>query len=368
MAKKNLKINIAILSLILAVICGVTYCITDYYQAQYASTQAVVRTIDAKPNEIDYQSILNDFEDAKLETEGSLTTFEGVKSLTLEDFEELDNLSESEKQFCESISVKYNFSFDSESNIVTIAAETRNNEKIIEIEEIFGVAFYNKDGEIDAVMNIDGEGILLSEMQDKGLIQNCGWFKKVLKKVVKVVAVVAIVVAVAAVVVATVGAAAPAVVAAGVGVAAVGTASVLTTTCLTVAMVAAGVSLASIAVASIDFEGVNYVLEEYTKVADKLVKGCYYLAVGDKEGRMLVSPIRISTAALASLALQSGLSIYTPIYTDAEYIATLASNGLKPVWDPAHQNKYFAHYHLATRPKPSTHAFYGIPTTKGSYF
>lgn len=73
-------------------------------------------------------------------------------------------------------------------------------------------------------MNIDGEGLLLSEMQDMGIIQNCGWFKKLFKKVVKVVAVAAAVVAVAAVVVATVGSAAPAVVAVGIGAAFTGTA------------------------------------------------------------------------------------------------------------------------------------------------
>ena len=85
----------------------------------------------------------------------------------------------------------------------------------------------NEKGNVDAVMNIDGEGLLLSEMQDMGIIQNCGWFKNLFKKVVKVVAVAAAVVAVAAVVVATVGATAPAVVAVGAGVVA-GTAA----TCL----------------------------------------------------------------------------------------------------------------------------------------
>jgi len=42
-------------------------------------------------------------------------------------------------------------------------------------------------------------------------------------------------------------------------------------------------------------------------------------------------------------------------------------NGMAPVLDPAHQNGYFAHYHTYGRPKPSSHAFYGIPTAKGCY-
>ena len=33
-------------------------------------------------------------------------------------------------------------------------------------------------------MNIDGEGILLSEMRDAGMIQNCGWFSRLIKAII----------------------------------------------------------------------------------------------------------------------------------------------------------------------------------------
>ncbi|HEY8390492.1 MAG TPA: hypothetical protein VIL26_06035 [Clostridia bacterium] len=132
-------------------------------------------------------------------------------------------------------------------------------------------------------------------------------------------------------------------------------------------MVAAGLSLAATAVASIDFEGVKYELKEYSKVAKELIKGFYYLAIGDKDGRMLVSPIRIPTVVLASKAMQAGLSVYSPDPLEAYAVAQMAGNGMAPVLDPAHQNGYFAHYHAYGRPKPSSHAFYGIPTAKGCY-
>ncbi len=78
-------------------------------------------------------------------------------------------------------------------------------------------------------MNVNGEGILLSEMRDAGLIQNCGWFSNLLKTVATVVAVAAVVVAVVAVCAVTCGAATPAVVAAGVATAStVSAASALT--------------------------------------------------------------------------------------------------------------------------------------------
>ena len=55
-------------------------------------------------------------------------------------------------------------------------------------------------------MNVDGELILLSELSDKGMIENCGWFSKVLKKVAVAVVATVAVAAVTAVVVATCGA------------------------------------------------------------------------------------------------------------------------------------------------------------------
>jgi len=214
MTKKR-KLNFSILSICLALTCLLTYCLTNYFQAKHISTQAVVRTIDATPNEIDYQSIFAEFEDAKLETQGTITTFEGTKPISLKDLAELDNLSESDIATCESISVTYHFSYDSQTNLVTLSAETKNGEHIVEVEEIQGIAFQNELGNIDALLDVDGEYILLSEMQDMGMIQNCGWFKKLWKRVVVATVVVVAVAAVAAVTVATCGAGLGACIAAG---------------------------------------------------------------------------------------------------------------------------------------------------------
>ena len=369
MARKKLLSLITTVSL--ALILLVTPCLI-----KVSETNQTVRTttVEVKRQAIDYQSVLDEFENAELETEGSLTTFVGYKPINLSDLNGFDLVNETDVSGDAEVSVKYNFSYDNETNIVTLSAELKDEFGEIQIDTLYGAAFINEYGEVDAVMNVDGEGILLSEMKDAGLIANCGWFSRLIKKVVKVVAVVAAVVAVvavtAAVVVATAGAAAPAVVAAGVGVTAstsLVASTALASTCLTVAMVSAGISLAATLVAEIDFEGITYKLEEYSKVAKELLKGFYYLAVGDNEGRMLVSPIRLPSVALAALALKTGLSVYSPDQPEAYAAAQLASNGLAPVLDPAHKDGYFAHYHAFGRPKPSSHAFYGIPTTKGSY-
>ena len=208
------KILFSLSSVFLALIVAAS-CILCYNQKERYSTEAQVRTVAVSNEEIDYESILNDFEDGKIEKEGSLTTFEGYKPLKLADFTELENLSEANLTEEAEIKVKYNFSYDYETNLVTLSAQSVSETGEIEVDEISGYAFQNSVGEMDALLEVDGEYILLSEMQDSGLIQNCGWFKRLFKKVVVAVVAVVAVAAVAAAVVATCGAGLGACIAAG---------------------------------------------------------------------------------------------------------------------------------------------------------
>lgn len=210
------------LCICLALTCSLTYCITNYLRARYEIPVEVVRTIDANSNKIDYQSILDEFENGKLETVGTKTTFEGTKSISLDDLtifdnlaESFDNLAESDVDICENIFVTYKFSYDKDTNIATMSAITTNDGCVIEIEEISGTVFTNEFGNIDAVFEVDGSYILLSEMQDIDIIQNCGWFKNIFKKIVVATVAVVAVAAVTTVVVATCGAGLGACIAAG---------------------------------------------------------------------------------------------------------------------------------------------------------
>lgn len=210
------KKNFIFVSLLLVIICGFVCCIPSYIDSrQTAQETNAIRTIEVKQNKMDYQSIFDEFENAKLETESGLTTFEGYQTLNLSDFEEFDLVSATDFQEDLKMQVKYNFSFDAETGIVTLSAEAINSNGVVEIDEIQGIAFYNENGEIDAYLDVDGESVLLSEMRDAGMIANCGWFKKLWKKVVVAVVAVVVVSAVAAAVVATCGAGLGACIAAG---------------------------------------------------------------------------------------------------------------------------------------------------------
>ena len=159
-------------------------------------TQLKVRNVELT-TELDYSSIINSFENARVTKEGSLTTFEGYQTLDASIFEGLDNVSASDIESSVGCQVKYNFSYDNETNVVTLSAVMENGDDFA-IEEIYGSAFIDENGRLDAVMDFDGEFVLLSEMQNAGMIQNCGWFSNLFKTFVKVaIAVVAVAVCVA---------------------------------------------------------------------------------------------------------------------------------------------------------------------------
>ncbi len=184
------------------------------------------RTIIADGSEIDCESVFNSFEDPNLETDGSVTTFEGSQTINLSDLDGLDEVSQSTLEGAQ-LKVKYRFTYDKETNLVTLTAvevhqDLNGTYEETIVDTILGAAFVNETGNLDAVLEVDGDYILLSELQDLGMVENCGWFRNLFKKVAKitakvVVAVAAVVVvsAVAAAVVATCGAAMPAVIAAG---------------------------------------------------------------------------------------------------------------------------------------------------------
>lgn len=243
--KTRTKVTMSIIAILLS---GVLLFISIMISNRTEKTgfaKAKIRTVELSENIVEAQSILNEFDNATLTTEGSTTYFEGYKSLDNDSLYGIDYISETEIDVFEVSKIKYNFSYNYETNVVSLSAKLLLSDGSVEFDEIYGVGFINKANEIDAVMNIDGDAILLSEMREDGLIQNCGWFSRFIKKAAVVVACGAALVAAGALIVATAGAAAPAVVGASVI-----AASALTATALSIAsyatvtaVIAAGVAL-----------------------------------------------------------------------------------------------------------------------------
>lgn len=178
------KKNFIFVSLLLAVICGLAYCLPSFINSrQISQTTSAIRTIEVKQNEIDFQSSFEQFENAVLDSNEKATTFEGTKTFNLLDFCEIDLVSELDAEATAEIEVKYHYHYDAELNVITLTATLIDEEGNVIIDSMSGVPFVDENGNLDCVFDCDGEYILLSELQDAGMIENCGWFKKLCKKV-----------------------------------------------------------------------------------------------------------------------------------------------------------------------------------------
>ncbi len=401
------KLTFTVTAIILALLIPLSSLIISKLQVKSVTTNLAVRTIELEKENIDYESILNEFEDAKIETHGTLTTFEGYKTIDASALEEFDKLSETDINQAAGTKVKYYFTYDEKTNIVTISAEMTHDNGEIEIEEISGVGFINDNNEIDAVMNIDDESILLSEMNDAGMIQNCGWFKKLIKKVVKVavvaVTVAAVAVVTAAVVVATAGAAAPALVAAGVGIttsaatgiaAATGAAAGL----LFAATIGTAAIQAGTAISEPIAEGVSQVIDKTSRnILAFIISGVEYVAIAVTAavidsipqdqyrfmsivGGLAFVTQDIISYELAVWGLRLGLNTYCKDGLKARQAAFDAGNGIEPRFHSRHEldrygnmkkGIYFDHYHTHQNAVAydalgfeinSGHAFFGEAT------
>ena len=190
MKKKLLKL-ISTISLVLVMAFSPLLGQGLYSKATSESLQLMTRTVKVDDSVIDFESVFNSYEDAKLETDGSLTTFEGKQTIKFSDLEELEE-EELAQLEVEELKLQYRYTFDYVTDKVTITVislETNEIGEVVEnvVDTIEGTAFINDQGNIDAELDFDGETILLSELQESGVIDNCGWFKKLCKKVTKAV-------------------------------------------------------------------------------------------------------------------------------------------------------------------------------------
>lgn len=365
--KSRGKILTSITSVMLSVTLLITFVLFSN-RTNNATQTAATRTVELSQSALDVQSIFDEFEDTSLIKDGSTVCFEGYKSIDSTVLSDADYISESDIENLENCVVKYNFSYDTETNIVTISALATLQDGTVQVDEITGVGFLNDKNEIDAVMNIDGEGILLSEMRNVGVIENCSWFSKIIKSVAKAVVVVAVAAVAVAAIVVTAGTAAPAVVAAGVGVSTtvvsgmVATAATIGAYASITAAIAAGVAITANMVDSIDWNGIKYDVVELTDSYRYNIRNdSYYLAIATVDGKMLITSAPV-TDFVAMTAARGGLSVYTYRLNNALTLAQTVNYGFYPTYHNAHGRGmgYFNHYHVY-KANQTSHIFYGAP-------
>ena len=228
MKSKILKI-ISTISLALIMIFNPLFVQGLNSEAASENLEIQTRTVSANEQTLNLENAFSEFESGTVTITETVTTVEGIKSFKLSDFEELDLVSETNADE-EVLKLKYNYEYNNQTNQIILSVSLENEETVADSDKMIGYAFINEQGNIDASFDCDGEIVLLSELQEAGLVENCGFFSKLIKSVKKAVSttagkVITAVAGVAAVAVGVIGAvvAAPALAVIAVG-AAVGAA------------------------------------------------------------------------------------------------------------------------------------------------
>ncbi len=170
-------------AVIMVFIIGTYFILPNYC----VKKQTIVRTVSMEKANIDYQSIVDEFDDAKLDINGLKAEFVGYKELDPSLLEEIDLVSLDESLSEELFTVKYQVTVNAENGNVTLSAVLDKGEGEPIIDTIQGIIIEDEFGKTDVIFVVDGESILLSELSQNNMIDNVGFFS-FLKKAVKTVA------------------------------------------------------------------------------------------------------------------------------------------------------------------------------------
>ena len=239
---KSKKLQIALISCVLAIISVFVYCSTTFINTRNTTTnQAVTRTIEVTQNSIDYEAYFEQFDSVEFTSNEKVSTLNLVQTIDEEFLSEINNASSTNHYKGE---VCYEIEYDHENNKVYLNSTLYlDDEDNCLFDKVEGIACWNeKINDIDIVFEAEDDVIYLSDLNEN--INNCGWFKKALKFIKKhAVAIIATVAIVA--VVATVAVAAPAFVAAATATISVGGGTAGLAGGISAGLVAAGSAIAS---------------------------------------------------------------------------------------------------------------------------
>lgn len=158
----------------------VIVCLFCTFVTNNNSISTPIRDVELKDERNLVDSNFQLFDNYELEIEEERIYFTGYDTLMLSDLYELDLVSESND---ENVLTRYNCSFDYENGIVSLSVSMIFNEETSIIDTIYGVIIMDLDDEFDVIFDCgDGDTLLLSELEEAGMIDNCGFFSK-LKKV-----------------------------------------------------------------------------------------------------------------------------------------------------------------------------------------
>ena len=188
--KTRAKIVTSIIAIVLSCVLLFTVMVVNNNTNTTVSAEANVRTVELTKSNFDDQSIFDEFDEHTLTTEGNVTYFEGVKTVDESYFYDTNNV-DIESGVSENVKIQFSVSFNQETNMIILTTKKIGSDIIV--EETCGEVFDN-NGKVDAWLSIDGENVLLSELADSGVIENCGILSRLIKIVFRMIPAVSIIV------------------------------------------------------------------------------------------------------------------------------------------------------------------------------
>ena len=188
-----MKTRTKILTCIIAVMLSIVLLfavVTANNFSNVNANSAKPRTVPISQSVVDAQSVLDSFENSELSTYGTVSTFTGDKKFNAAELREIDFIAEQIDNELDTVDVNYQVSYDYENSNVVLSTVIKGENYIPVIDSVEGVAFRNAEGKIDALLEIDGEMIYLSELCNNSVIENVGffsWLKKATTAIVKTV-------------------------------------------------------------------------------------------------------------------------------------------------------------------------------------
>lgn len=163
----------------------ITVCLTSAFSTKDNNNSIPVRDVQL----VDKTNIVNSnfqkFDNYELNLDDGIVDFVGYDTILLSDLYEIDLVSQNSN---ETILTRYNCSFDYDNGIVSLSVCLVSDEEITIIDTIYGVIVMDLANQFDVIFDCgDGTTLLLSELKEAGMIDNCGFFSN-LKKVWNTVA------------------------------------------------------------------------------------------------------------------------------------------------------------------------------------
>jgi hypothetical protein len=175
--KKILKILCILLCDFLIVICSLS---TFVKTKNNISTP--IRDVEISSQQINGESCYNAFDYYEYDLNNGILEFAGYDSFSLSDLSNLNLISDNNINDNQ-ITTKYICNYDYENSIVSLSIAMVDGIEVEILDEIYGIICMNDDLEFDVSFDIEGEIVLLSELSNVEIVENCGFFKKIFNKV-----------------------------------------------------------------------------------------------------------------------------------------------------------------------------------------